>query len=107
VAPSIKTGRGTYHLKLAAPPERSGQACVLTLALERADGIEKVALRCRVAGALGAGADDAAAIEAALERLAPWIEREFERTREEALKSIRSDRRLLEIEFRDPQRGPF
>jgi ectoine hydroxylase-related dioxygenase (phytanoyl-CoA dioxygenase family) len=75
---------------------------VLTLAMERADGIEKIGLRCRVADTVGAGADEAAAIEAALERLAPWIERDFERTREEALKSIRSERRLLEIEFRDP-----
>ena len=77
---------------------------MLTLSVERADGIEKVALRCRIATAL-IGADDAP--EKLIERIAPWLEREFEQTREAALKSIRTERKLLEISFDATHPGPF
>lgn len=104
MAVSIKTGRGNYWLKPAAPDERDGVSIVLTLVLERADGIERVAFRCRIAGDLIKQGTDS---EAIVMRLAPWIEREFEMTRENALKTIRSERKMLELSFDVSNRGPF
>lgn len=40
-------------------------------------------------------------------KLATWIERDFEMTRENALKSIRAERKLMEIVFDASNRGPF
>ncbi len=77
---------------------------MLTLSLERADGIEKVSLRFRIANALIGEADSP---EKLIERITPWLEREFEQTREAALKSIRTERKLLEISFDTSHRGPF
>src|ERR1700682_4316596 len=100
----IDTGRGIYELKSAAPVERSSDSIVLTLRLERADGIEKVALRCKIATSIlqPDELDDLDQLpdklrEKLIERLAPWIRREFEMTREAALKSIRTERRLIEV----------
>jgi hypothetical protein len=45
--------------------------------------------------------------EKLIERIAPWLEREFEQTREAALKSIRAERHLLEISFDASNPGPF
>ena len=100
---ALKTGRGGYLLKEVAPAIRAGEATVLTLAIESANGIERVAFKCAIADELAPG-DDAAAI---LARVAPWVEREFEITREAALKSIRSERRMHEISFDAANRGPF
>jgi len=77
---------------------------ILTLSLDRADGIEKVALTFRIATALIGDADSP---EKLIERIAPWLEREFEQTREAALKSIRTERKLLEISFNAAHPGPF
>ena len=73
---------------------------MITLSLEHTDGIERVAFRCAIRdkviarrGESGLGSD------ALVERLAPWIEREFERLREAALKSLRSEGKLLQVEF--------
>ncbi len=88
----------------ARPIERSADAVVLTLSLERADGIEKVALRFRIATAL---LDPADSSEKLIERITPWLEREFEQTREAALKSIRTEHKLLEIVFDNEHPGPF
>ena len=77
---------------------------ILTLSLDRADGIEKVALTFRIATALIGDADSP---EKLIERIAPWLEREFEQTREAALKSIRTERKLLEISFDAAHPGPF
>jgi hypothetical protein len=101
---TLKTGRGIYAIVNTRPMERTSDHVVLTLNLERADGIEKVALRCRIATGLLGAADSS---EKLIERLAPWLEREFEQTREAALKSIRSERRLLEISFDATNPGPF
>ncbi len=76
---------------------------MLTLALERADGIERVVFRCRIDCALG-GANGP---ENLIARLRPWAEREFEMIREAALKSIRGERKLHEIVFDTSSRGPF
>ena len=101
---SIKTARGIYTIINARPAERDAASIVLTLSLERADGIEKVALRCRLTNAL---ANSSEAPEKLIERLAPWLEPEFEQTREAALKSIRTERKLLEIAFDAANPGPF
>ncbi len=76
---------------------------MLTLALESANGIERVAFKCAIADELALGNDPAAI----LARLAPWIEREFEMTREAALKTIRGERRMYELVFDAANRGPF
>ena len=100
----MNTGRGIYAIVNARPIERNADSVVLTVSLERADGIEKVALRCRIATSL-ISADDSP--EKLIERIAPWLEREFEQTREAALKSIRTERKLFEISFDATHSGPF
>ena len=111
---TLKTGRGIYAIASTAPIERASGSVVLTLGLERADGIEKVALRCRIATELIRTAEsnspenaDSDSSEYLIERIAPWLEREFEQTREAALKSIRAERHLLEISFDPTNPGPF
>jgi hypothetical protein len=64
--------------------------------LVRADGIERVVFRCRIEGALTDNVT-ASSIDAVIARIAPSIERDFESVREAALKSIRSEGKLLEI----------
>jgi len=78
-------------------------ATLLTLSLERRDGIEKVVLQCRVDRTLVASTDS----RELLAKLAHWIERDFEMTREYALKSIRGEGKLLELDFNESNRGPF
>lgn len=94
---TLKTGRGIYAVESAAPIERDANSIVLTLKLVRSDGIEQVALRVRIATSILESADDSP--DKLMERIAPWLEREFEQTREAALKTIRTERRLLEISF--------
>ena len=94
---NLKTARGNYHLVLAAAAETVGSAIILPLALARADGIERVVFRCRIERALTDDDVTPFAIEAVIERIAPSIEREFETLREAALKSIRSEGKLLEV----------
>jgi len=96
----LRTGRGIYRLAEAAPSEEAPEALTLTLALERADGIERVVFRCRIARALLNADPQADQLTA---RLAPWIEHDFEQIREAALKSIRTERRLFELSF-DPDK---
>ena len=100
----LNTSRGIYTLANARPLERIADAVVLTISLDRADGIEKVALRCRIAIALPGSSGSP---EKLIERITPWLEREFEQTREAALKSIRTERKLLEISFDQSNPGPF
>ncbi len=99
----LKTARGPYRLALAKEPQVLPDATLLTLSLERLDGIEKVALQCRVAKSL-ATCDEPSEL---VRKLATWIERDFEMTRENALKSIRAERKLMEIVFDASNRGPF
>lgn len=81
---------------------------IVTVSLERADGIEKVALKFRIAdGLIRSGELEQDVQMNPVEKLASWIEREFEVTREAALKTIRTERRLLEISFDTAARGPF
>lgn len=101
---NLLTGRGIYHLSAAAPLERNNESIVLMLAMERADGIERVVTRCRIANDL---IDEDAAAEVIIEKLKSWLVREFENTREAALKAIRSERRVHEIRFDLAHRGPF
>ena len=101
----IRTGRGLYNLSAAAPIEFDGDGVVLTLAMERADGIERVVLQCHIGRALAASGDGNA--DMLLARLQPWLEREFEQTREAALKSIRTERKLFDLRFDIGKPGPF
>jgi hypothetical protein len=103
---TIKTARGVYAIKIAVPIDHADDFSVVTLGLERADGIEKIALKIRIADSLlmSAQIDTPEKIVA---RLAPWLEREFEQTREGALKAIRTEQRLLEISFDAAHPGPF
>ncbi|HXW85224.1 MAG TPA: hypothetical protein VEJ86_12505 [Candidatus Binataceae bacterium] len=99
MALSIRTARGTYRLRAGAPAEHSSDALVLTVALERADGIEKISFRCHVPDEV-LDDEELASLndeDAQLARLIPWIEREFEQIRETALKTIRTERRLHEF----------
>jgi hypothetical protein len=102
----LETSRGAYFLRATGEPERTDSAVVLTLNLERADGIERIGFRCSIANAL-LDSKGAASTDALVERLAPWVERDFERIREEALKSARAERKLLEFSFDAHNRGPF
>jgi hypothetical protein len=106
VAVEVRTGRGLYRIVEAAAPAIELGAIALTLALERADGIERVVFRCRIAGGL-AGTRTPGVPDDLIARIQPWIEREFEIVREAALKSIRSERKLHEIAFDTANRGPF
>ncbi|HEX4211285.1 MAG TPA: hypothetical protein VHY56_12890 [Candidatus Binataceae bacterium] len=90
------TGRGLYRLDLAGPPETVDSDVILPVALARTDGIERVVLRCRIEGAPSGDAPQPS-IDWSLERIAATLERDFEIVREAALKSIRSERKLLEI----------
>lgn len=102
----IRTARGAYAIKIAVPLDHADDCSVVTLGLERADGIEKIALKVRIADSLLKSAQ-VDTTEKIVERLAPWLEREFEQTREAALKAIRTERRLLEISFDASHPGPF
>jgi hypothetical protein len=104
MAVEISTARGIYRLSAAAPLECIDGNVILTLAMERADGIERVVTTCRIAHGLLA---EPAEAEAIIQRLTGWLAREFETTREAALKAIRSQRRLHEITFDQAHRGPF
>jgi hypothetical protein len=93
----LQTARGVYHLRLAAPAELADKAVILPLALERADGIERVVFRCRIEGTVLDGSAVPASTDSLIERIALSIQRDFETIREAALKSIRSERKLLEM----------
>lgn len=88
----LATPRGSYRLTLV---ERvaAGTECLVTISLEQSAGVEKFAFRCRLEQVLG---DASAAQLRAL--LRPWLEKNFEQVREAALKSIRTERRLAELE---------
>jgi hypothetical protein len=79
----------------------------MTLIYERIDGLERVGFLCTIAADLDVGPDGSRAGEELLARVAPWFEREFEHTREAALKSLRSDRQPLAIRFDRANPGPF
>lgn len=99
----LKTGRGPYYLSLAKPPEVLSEATLLTVRLERLDGIETIALQCRIDTSLAGSLNETEL----LAKLAHWVERDFEMTRENALKSIRTERKLMELVFDETSRGPF
>jgi hypothetical protein len=107
----INTGRGLYRLRIAAPPALGADEITLTLSFERADGLERVGFLCTIARVLAEapGEPDCGTTEAGamLTRLGPWFEREFEQTREAALKSLRSERKPLTVRFDREHPGPF
>ena len=102
----LNTGRGLYRLSIAAPPAVAAHEVTLTIAFERADGLERVCFLCTIARAI-AGASGELDAGAILSRLTPWFEHEFEHTREAALKSLRSERKPLVVRFDHEHPGPF
>ena len=98
------TGRGVYRLSAARPLDYTDADVCLMLAMEHADGIERIVIKCRIAREL---VSEPGATETIIERLKGWLARGFENTREAALKAIRSERRLHEITFDQATRGPF
>ncbi|HJU12283.1 MAG TPA: hypothetical protein VJ728_15475 [Candidatus Binataceae bacterium] len=104
MAPEIITGRGAYRLTPAAPLQYTERHVFLALAMERVDGIERVVASFRIAREL---LPEAFTSESIIEQLQGWLAKEFEMTREAALKAIRSERRLHEITFDETNRGPF
>jgi hypothetical protein len=106
MAIELRTGRGIYTMFSAASPESDADWLTFTLVMERADGVERVGFRCRIAQSL-LGTTHDGDLDGLIGRLKPWVEREFEQTREAALKSIRSERKLLEMVFDSEHRGPF
>jgi hypothetical protein len=103
---SLQTPRGTYRLNLVEEAQVGVGPWTMTLSAEHAGGLEKFAFQCRIAAELvqRSGITDC---DGARARLAPWLERQFEAVREAALKSIRSERRLIQIEFDQANPGPF
>ncbi|HUY20277.1 MAG TPA: hypothetical protein VNE82_21780 [Candidatus Binataceae bacterium] len=101
----INTARGAYFLRLGSELEETPEAVAFTIVLERADGIEQVALRCLIPTAQLSDLerDNPEEIE---QRLEPWLQSGFEQIREAALKSIRSERQLSEVRFIDAP-GPL
>jgi hypothetical protein len=97
-------------LSLVAPPAITADEITLTLGFERADGLERVGFLCMIARALAEASDDPNSgpeAGAILARLVPWFEREFEQTREAALKSLRSERKPHVVRFDREHPGPF
>ena len=88
----LATPRGSYRLHLVETVA-AGAGCLVTISLEHRGGLEKFAFRCRLERAL---VDASAAQLRSL--LGPWLEKNFEQVREAALKSIRTERRLAELE---------
>jgi len=106
----INTGRGLYRLGLAAPPAITPDEITLTLSFERADGLERVGFLCLIARAIAEApnqSDNASSLDRIFMRVAPWFEREFEQTREAALKSLRSERKPHVVRFDRERPGPF
>ena len=102
---TVSTARGAYRLAIGDHATADDGSSSFTATLERSDGIETVAFRFRIDRALtSALPHEPGAIE---ERLGQWLVREFAPTREAALKSIRAERRPLEIAFDARNPGPF
>lgn len=103
MAVEIKTPRGSYRLAIMRPAERGADGVVLTLNLERVDGMERVALQCCIAQALAGDRTE----DSLLDSLAVWIAEQFEIVREAAFKSVRAERKLHQVMFNQSARGPF
>ncbi|HTW87817.1 MAG TPA: hypothetical protein VMD75_07410 [Candidatus Binataceae bacterium] len=101
----INTARGAYFLRVGSELEETKETVAFTVVLERADGIEQLALRCLIPSAQLSD-DERGHPEKIEARLEAWIQSGFEQIREAALKSIRSERRLWEARFIDAP-GPW
>jgi hypothetical protein len=101
----INTARGVYLLRLGSELEAVADSVGLTIVLERADGIERVSLRCLIP-ASRLSEDERGNPEQIEARLESWLQSGFEQIREAALRSIRSERRLCEVSFIDAP-GPW
>ncbi len=90
----IATNRGVYRLVLATPLEYQETDVLLTLAMERADGVERFVTRCRVPVTL---IERGATEDLVLDQLKDRFAKDFEAIREASLKAIRSEQRLHEF----------
>jgi hypothetical protein len=104
---TVVTSRGAYRLAVDNLIADPGGVISFTATLERSDGIERVAFR----GTIDRGLSDALNVDDPApvieQRLAAWLTREFEQTREAAFKSIRTEHRPLEVVFDRDHPGPF
>lgn len=93
---NLRTGRGAYRMRLAGDPERIGSGLWLTVSLERADGVERFALRCLIGQEemIGEAVPPPARL---LERVAAKLQPQFEQVREAALRAARAEHRLWEV----------
>jgi hypothetical protein len=98
----LRTTRGIYRVSRVSADEVTASERLLTLAIERADGIERVTFQCRIARDICPSFPEDLTV-----RLGPWIERHFEEIREAELKSIRAERKLYALVFDRDHRGPF
>jgi hypothetical protein len=103
---SLQTGRGSYRLSLVDQAQAGEGPWTMTLSAEHAGGLEKFAFRCHIHPNL-LERSSIADTDAACALLARWLEARFEEIRETALKSIRAERRLAQIEFDEAHPGPF
>jgi len=87
----LATSRGSYRL-IIVETVAAGAGAIATISLEHSGGLEKFAFRCRIEKTLEA---ESVRLRSLLE---PWLEKNFESVREAALKSIRTERRLAELE---------
>jgi len=102
---TLSTARGAYRLtiaQVAAAPD----SFLVTLSLQHQGGLEKFALIYCLARALAPVTSSGELDQARFaQRLGPWLEPQFENVREAALKSIRTEHRLLEVALQAG--GPF
>jgi hypothetical protein len=100
----IQSPRGIYRIGTAAAPEHTGNALVLTISLERADGIERFAFQCVIADELIAGRPSS---DVPVAELAGWISDNFENIRESSLRSLRTMHRPWQAGFDAANPGPL
>jgi hypothetical protein len=103
---TVPTGRGLYRLTVGDLAVSGEGTIAFAATLARSDGIERVTFRCKIDRPL-AETLKVETVEPIEERLAKWLAREFESTRESALKSIRVEHQPLEVVFDKNHPGPF
>lgn len=100
----LGTSRGVYRATATEPaPDEGGPT--ITVSLAHQGGLEKFSLRCRLGASVPRALETSG--EELAQRLAPFLEKHFEQIREAALKSIRTERKLLLLNFDPESPNPF
>ncbi|MGH7906929.1 MAG: hypothetical protein ACREP6_09895, partial [Candidatus Binataceae bacterium] len=81
MATSLKTSRGIYLVEPATAPETADDFLSFAMAVQRADGIERIALRFVIATALLSALEEQASADGLTARIGPWLEAQFEQVR--------------------------